>query len=107
MMFLIRFWRSLTKKDSVERAEYEIKILVVLQFFDVFFHRSGFSGSDPDFLPIRIRTQKKNPDPKHCINLRNPLGLRISRSLLYPDLLPVHRFGSGKRMQIRIGLVQT
>ena len=63
MMFLIRFWRSLTKKDSVERAEYEIKILVVLQFFDVFFHRSGFSGSDPDFLPIRIRTQKKKSDP--------------------------------------------
>ena len=58
-----------------------------------------FADPDPD--------SEKNPDPKHCINLRNPLGLRISRSLLYPDLLPVHRFGSGKRMQIRIGLVQT
>ena len=39
-------------------------MLIVL---DVFFHgsgsRSGFSGSDPDFWPIRIRTQKKKFDP--------------------------------------------
>ena len=31
-----------------------------------FFLGSGseFSGSDPDFWPIRIRTQKKNSDPE-------------------------------------------
>ena len=44
MMFLIRFYRSLTKKDSLDSAKYEItnfSFLVALQFLDVFFHGSG------------------------------------------------------------------
>ena len=32
-------------------------------FLDVFFHGSGYSRSDPDFWPIRIRTQEKISDP--------------------------------------------
>ena len=79
MKVLIRFWRSLTKKDSFESAEYEIQFfLLLLQFFDVFFTDPDpdFSGSDTDFWPIwiRIQTQEKkfdpdpgkNPDPKQC-----------------------------------------
>ena len=50
-MFLIRFWRSLTKKDSVESAKCkeEKNSVVVLRFLDVFFHGFG-SGylADPD-----------------------------------------------------------
>ena len=61
MMFLIRFWSNLTKKDSVESAKYEKykKIMLVLTvlgcffFFmdlDLFFRiGSGFSTApDPD-----------------------------------------------------------
>ena len=73
MMVLIRFWRSLTKKDNVKSARYEIKY-IFLNFnssFRAFFSRiqiririfpsgSGFlADPDPDFWPIRIRTQKK------------------------------------------------
>ena len=50
-MFLIRFWRNLTKKDSVESAKYElIFLLLVLTVFGRFLHGSGFSGflADPD-----------------------------------------------------------
>ena len=50
--------------------------------FWAFFHGSGygFFRSDPDFLPIRIRTQEKkvrsgsgqkDPDPKNCFFLTN------------------------------------
>ena len=31
-----------------------------LEFLDVFFHGSGFSGLHPDFWPIRIETQEKS-----------------------------------------------
>ena len=51
MMVLISFFSSLTKKDSVERARYEIGIQffsTLTKFWDVFF-------TDPDFWPIRIR----------------------------------------------------
>ena len=49
MMFL-RFWRSLTKKDSVESAKYKNKkFLLELLFLDVF-----FMNPEPDF-PDRIR----------------------------------------------------
>ena len=75
MIFLIRFWRSLTKKDSVESAKYEFKnFLLVLQFLDVFFHGSGFfrigcgflADQDPDSgKKSLIQIRKKNPDPKH------------------------------------------
>ena len=57
MIFLIRFWRSLTKKDSVESAKYEgKKFLLVLQFFDVHFTDSHL---DFYFWLVRIQTQKK------------------------------------------------
>ena len=42
MMFLIRFWRSLTKKGSVESAKYEITtIYICTSVFGRFFHGSG------------------------------------------------------------------
>ena len=44
MMFLIRFWRSLTKKDSVESAKYDIQIFSSrTSVFGRFFHGSGSS----------------------------------------------------------------
>ena len=58
MMFLIRFGRNLTKKDSVESTVLNVKwknFLLVLTVFGRFFHGSGCSRSDPDFWPIRIR----------------------------------------------------
>ena len=63
MMFLIRFWRSLTKKDSVESAKYDIQIFSSrTSVFGRFFTDPDrvFSGSDPDFWSIRIRTQEKS-----------------------------------------------
>ena len=62
MMFLIRFWRNLTKKDSVESAKYDIQFcLFLLTDFSAVF----FMDPDPDFpdririfMPIRIRTQE-------------------------------------------------
>ena len=72
-----KFLEEPDQKDSVESAKYKI-IFSSSSFtlvFGFFFHESGsgFSGSDPDFWPIRIRTQEKksdpdpeeNPDPKH------------------------------------------
>ena len=63
MLFLIRFWSSLTKKDSVESAKYEItKFSTCTNSFRAFFFMDpdpDFSGSDPDFRSIRIRTQEK------------------------------------------------
>ena len=75
-MVLIRFWRSLTKKDSVEIANYEIQFLTTLtSVFGRFFTDPDpdFSGSDPDFWTIWIRTQgkKSNPDPGKKTRIRN------------------------------------
>ena len=80
MMVWIRFWRSLTKKDSVESAKYEIIFSISTPVLGRFFKEpdpyQDFSGSDPEFWPIQIqiRTQEKksdpdpgkNPDLKHC-----------------------------------------
>ena len=53
------------KKDSVESAKYDINICSSSRTYSywAFFHGFGFSGSDPDFWPIRIRTQGKQSDP--------------------------------------------
>ena len=54
-MFLIRFRRNLTKKDSAECAKYEIK-----QIFYVYLSTSFFMDPDPDFRPIHSgKTAKK------------------------------------------------
>ena len=65
MMVLIRFWRSLIKKDSVESAKYEFFSTftpVLGLFFGSRFFRIGSelrkTNSDPDL--------GKNLDPKHC-----------------------------------------
>ena len=51
MLFLIRFWSHLTKKDSVKSAIYEIKnVLAVLLPFCI------------DFWPIRTQEKKVDPD---------------------------------------------
>ena len=79
MMFLIRFWRSLTKKDSVESAKYEMQIFSfctsVFGQGVFFFTDPDFSGSDPKFWPMDPDSGKKadldpekNPNAKHCIN---------------------------------------
>ena len=55
MMVFIRFWRSLTKNDSVTSARYEIQhFFYFYSKFRKFFHESG---SYPDFWSIQ--TQKK------------------------------------------------
>ena len=69
MIFLIRFWGSLTKKENVKSAKYEInkKIILKIQFMDLFSQiririiriGSGFLA-DPD--------TEKNLDPKHCLH---------------------------------------
>ena len=55
--------------------KYNIFFYLSSNFRTFLFTDPDFFGSDPDFCPIRIRTQKKrliwirekNPDPKHCI----------------------------------------
>ena len=77
MMVLISFFSSLTKKDSVERARYEIGIKffsTLTQVLGRFFHRSGFLA---------------DPDPKHrfnqcCRAAPTPIwlcGLRVKKIL--------------------------
>ena len=67
MMVLTRFWRSLTKKDVLRVLDmnYKLKNNNFYRYpsFRAFIHGPGFSGSDPDFWPIRIRTQKIKSDP--------------------------------------------
>ena len=80
MMFWIRFWSNLTKKDSVESAKYEIKkCLLVLTVLGRFlririlifpdririFGRSGFGLRKK----VRSGSGKKDPDPKHCLSV--------------------------------------
>ena len=65
MMVLIRFWRSLAKKEGVESAKYEKQFLstftpVLGRFFTD--PDPDFSGSDPDFRPIRTQEKKSDPD---------------------------------------------
>ena len=65
-MLLISFWSNLTRKDSVESAKYEEKkkYILLLKVLGGFFMDPvpDFSRSDPDFQPIRIRTQDKKFD---------------------------------------------
>ena len=82
MIVLISFWRSLTKKDNVKSARYEIykKNSTLTPILGRFFHgsgsRSGFfrigSGflpdPDPDSEKRMIRIREKNPDPKHWLD---------------------------------------
>ena len=58
---MIRFWRSLTKKDRVQSDRYEIThfFAIFVLVFGRFFTDPDFYGSDPDFRLIQIRTQKK------------------------------------------------
>ena len=64
MMFLIRFWKSLNKKDSVERVvkfyEEEI-VLLVLQFFLLTFLQGSGYG---------LGEKKSDPDPEHWFKPR-------------------------------------
>ena len=48
MMFLIRFWRKVTKKDSVESAKYFLLVLASYSFRTFFSMDPDFLGSDPD-----------------------------------------------------------
>ena len=59
MMVLIRFWRSLAKKEGVESAKYE------KQFLSTFTPVLGrfFTDPDPDFRPIRTQEKNSDPDP--------------------------------------------
>ena len=82
MMFLIRFWRSLTKKDSVESAKYEgeKKFLLVLQFFYVFLRIriqifpdqiQILAGLDPD------SKKKSDPDPKKPLIQNTAFNIKL------------------------------
>ena len=66
-MFLIRFWRNITIKDSVESAKYEIKKVFYLYLHTVHFFSwlrifrigSGFlANPDPEKNSIRIMKKK-------------------------------------------------
>ena len=77
MMVLIRFWRSLTKKDNVKSARYRMKYNIFFYFNYSF--RTFFSRIWIRIFPDRIRifgrsgsgsgSGEKNPDPKHCFNV--------------------------------------
>ena len=73
MLFLIRFWRSLTKKYSVESAKYEEKCcLLVLTVSEVFYSwiRIFWIGSrflaDPDREKNRIQNIDAHNKQIHC-----------------------------------------
>ena len=65
MEFSNRFWRKLTKKDSVESAKYEKTVFLLIPepvhaVFGIFFHGSGSGfSSDPD----PDSGKKFDPDP--------------------------------------------
>ena len=93
-MFLIRFWRNLTKKDSVESAKYElIFLLLVLTVFGRFLHGSGFSGflADPDSW------NKFDPDPKHW--WERPLAI-LQRIVEIQNHLAVQCTGTGPKQHL-------
>ena len=60
---------ELDQKGSVEIAKYDI----FKKFLVVFFMDPDFYRLDPDFWPIRIRTQEKKsvPDPDKRTRIRN------------------------------------
>ena len=64
-MFLIRFWRNQTKKDSVESAKYEFVFYLYLHFSKVFFMDLDLDFPDRIriFWPIRNR-KKSDPGPE-------------------------------------------
>ena len=67
-MVLIRYWRSLTKKDSVKSATYKIyNFFYFYSCFRTFFHRfgSGFFPIVSGFLadPYSDSRKKSDPDP--------------------------------------------
>ena len=81
-------------------AKYDITHFLLVQYlqFLAVFHGSGFSGSDPDFLLIRIRTQGKKPYPdpntdlysiafgKPCRLSGFPKSLDLRRELNFSDI---------------------
>ena len=106
-MFFDLFSWKLTKKNSVESAKYDFKKLfyTCTVSFWAFFHGSGFSGSDPEFLAdldsgkkVRSGSGQKDPDPKHCFKL---LASSPERKFLQKNLLKdingsirVYRYGT-------------
>ena len=77
MMFLIRFWRNLTKKDSVESDKYEINKFSTCTVLSVL----GRFFMDPDFSGFMKKIGRKSGS-----------GLRKKRSIL---------LGIRKKTQIR------
>ena len=75
--FLIRFWRNLTKRVwlTVLNMKNNFFKYFYLHFLGVFFIDLDprFSGSDPDFWPLRIRTQwnKSDTDQEKRTRIRN------------------------------------
>ena len=66
MMVLIRFWRSLTKKESVKSASVEMKYNICSSFTPVlgrFFHGSGFFRIGSGFLADLDTNSKNTSDP--------------------------------------------
>ena len=63
---------SWSKKDSVDSAKYDITLFYLyLKFLGVFFMRPEPNFLDPDFLPIRTREKKADPDPIKRTRTRN------------------------------------
>ena len=63
-MFLIRFWRNRTKKDSVESAKYEIIIFLLYR---------GLSGTTLNFCTARNQTGAALARSKHLNHSQYPV----------------------------------
>ena len=89
MMFLIRFWRNLTKKDSVESAKYKINKFSNCTFS--FTVGPFFMDPDTDFYRIGSGFSA-DPDPDSGKKVRSGSGkkkTRIRNTALFP---PIDRF---------------
>ena len=115
MMFLTRFWRSLTKKDSVESAKYEINkfstctysFKLLRTFFSWTWIRSGFFRIGSGFLRIgygflrigsglrkkswiRKKTRIRNTGKKHILLRRKYPVFRIHIWFVFDGMVILH-----------------
>ena len=93
MMFLIRFWRKLTNKDSVESVKYDITIYFTsTQFFKFFPLDPDFSDWIPIFVQsgsgLRKKVQSKSGKTPGSETLHYP-SVKDSEEII-PDPDPTH-----------------
>ena len=86
-MVLIRFWRSLTKKDSVERARYEIPAKIFFYLYPLVLGRL-FQGSGSGFFRIGAGFSADPDSEKSLIRIRekNPIRNTAKKSYIFPSV---------------------